>query len=225
MRKAGVLIFVGVALAACGSVSADILWHQPYDGTSPRITSQKYTDAIAQSTYLFDDFFVGSGGWTVNKITVYGFETGNSAANVGVFLKLSAIASINAPGQVFAGSQIGNNLVFNLPDVYLTPSYMWLTAYVERPMSGGSWQWNTTTPTTVNQFMVHNPGGGLGLGTSPVLGSKLPQLANKPKDLSFTIEGTQECCDDCVIPELPSMMLALTALPAVAFAARYRRAK
>lgn len=225
MRKAGFLISAAFVLAACASVSADILWHQPYDGASPQVTSQKYTDAIAQSVYLFDDFFVGSGGWTVNRVTVYGLETGSSAANAGVFLKLSAIAGINAPGQVFTGTQVGNNLVFNLPDVYLTPSYQWLTAFVERPMSGGSWRWNTTTPITVNQFVVHNPGGGLGLGTSPVLGSKLPQLAKKPKDLSFTIEGTQGCCDDCVIPELPSLMLALTALPAVAFAARYRRAK
>jgi hypothetical protein len=165
-----------------------VLINQPNNGNSNRI-SQDFPNNSSFSTYSFDDFTL-SQTTTLTALTFYGTELGDSSQNRGMLCAIttgpSASGGILA---VFNGSQIGDNLIFNLGGITLTSGTYWLTAFVVRDSGpAGQWLWNTTgEPVSGSEAFVHNPGGGFGFGTSPVAGSTV--FPDGAKDMAFALEG------------------------------------
>jgi len=189
-----------LAMLAWGALTlrADVLWDQPWDGVSRGSPAQEFTDRDNRifSVWLFDDFTVPESGWWIDRVTVYGSEQGDTGYNLGVFLSISAAARVDALNVVATGTEVvlepggpplrrRANLVFELNGVYLPPGSYYLSAWVRRPFEpGGQWFWLRTSPTQGAPFILHNPGGGWGLGGNPVGGGWLTE-----QDLAFTIEG------------------------------------
>jgi len=179
-------------------LSADVLWHQPWDGVSRGSPAQEFTDPDNRvySVWLFDDFTVPEPGWWIERVTVYGSEQGTSEYNLGVYLSLSPAPHVNQMDIIAQGMEVvlepGSaplrrraNLVFDLGGLYLPPGRYFLSAWVRRPFDpGGQWFWLRTSPTLGEPFYLHNPGGGWGFGGDLVGGGWLTE-----QDLSFTIEG------------------------------------
>jgi hypothetical protein len=205
-----------VAWAPIPQARADVLWDQPYDGSSGSIVSQVFPDLPAFSTKSFDDFVV-TGGWNINSVTIFGVEAGNPAANVAVALSITAVPDFNAPPIAFAlGTEVGANLAFTGLSIDLAPGTYWISAWVNRPFAGGGqWFWEETLPVQGSQFFVHNPGGGFGFGTTPVPGTVV--TGDGPHDLAFQIQGS-------VVPEPGTLtLLGLGTLGLLGLGRRYRK--
>jgi hypothetical protein len=183
-------VLVGYSLVP--SARADILYEQRTD-YSTRYPAQCYPDLPDFSIYEFDDFQVGDRGWTINRVTVHGYEQGTAAMNTGVYLAFVSGPDFNLVDEVFHGYEdTDGNLVFDDLDLYLQPgTYLWITAWVERVFldGGGQWFWWVMRRVTGSEEFFHNPGGGVGWGTEPQPGSN---HFIGPADLAFTIEGTED---------------------------------
>jgi hypothetical protein len=193
MKNRAVLLFT-LTLASGSAIAQQTGgYDQPYDGTSSGVTSQKFTGASSLSTYAYDDFTVPDGQyWNVDTIYIRGRETGNAAATTRWSIRISdapgttsqTLSQFNSgPNPPFIGEDI---VAVVAGDLVLLPGTYWLSAWVERPASGGQWLWKQTTPVRGSQGYIHNPGGGMGFGTTPIALGNLPD-ANGPRDLAFSI--------------------------------------
>jgi hypothetical protein len=197
-----------VAVTSCPTTAwgGDILYSQPYDGTSPGVPGQIFTDTSPNysswNTQAFDDFTVTGSGWLVTGTTFYGQEQGDPSQNVSVNM-----AFLTAPGFTTSGISGGTedssgNLSFTGLGIYLAPGTYWIDGWVDRPeLTGGQWFWSMTDYGNPigSEFYIQDPGGNLIPGaTSPVAGSSV--LGTLPADLAFTIYGQ-------VVPEPSSMVL------------------
>jgi hypothetical protein len=205
-------LIVFALLALVLPAQADTLWNQPWDGVSSSVTSTEYTYALyaSYSCRAFDDFTVGPGGWTVQKVTVYGYDSGETPK-----LAFTSSADCSAIGTTYSGTQVGagseTEFVFDLGSgVYVAPGDWWITSWA---VQENGWFWDTTTTVTGSEAYWHNPGDGLGYGTTP---TTLQSLVGAPRDLAFKIEGT-------AVPEAGSLVLAISGIPAMAFFIRRRK--
>jgi MYXO-CTERM domain-containing protein len=171
-----------------GSVRSAIVDQQP-GASGNGLISQSFPDFPNFSTLGFDDFTL-SNAYNLTSLTVYGVELGLPSANVNVVYAIVDIAS-SSPNTIYAigtGTQVGQNLEFDLTGVTLGAGTYWLTAWVERPFgTGGQWFWAQSDTTNGSEAFFHNPGGGFGLGTNPFPGSVL--TGGIPTDLAFTLSG------------------------------------
>jgi hypothetical protein len=163
---------------------------QEYDGSSSGVVSQKFTGNSSLSTFGYDDLVVPAGGWFISQILIRGQETGTGSATTHTSFRISAGPSGSSATFVQQtlgpGSLTGNDLNFIGLGVFLDAGTYWLSAWVDRPASGGQWLWRQTTPVTGSQGYLQNPGGGMGFGTNPVALGDLPG-ASGPRDLAFII--------------------------------------
>lgn len=204
MRYIAVL---GIVSAVTLSANAQ-LWDQSAN-LGGGVVAQDFTDFPNYTTYEFDDFVVGPAGWNVTRVTIYGVENGNSALTQSLHLRIldapNANAAVIASVSVSPAAGHGPNLVFGngVATLFtLTGGTYWISAWVERPFGGGGgqWFWARNGSSNGSEHYLHNPGGGFGYGTNPVLGSV---VFGSPSDLGFTIEGE-------LVPE-PASMVALGA--------------
>jgi hypothetical protein len=86
----------------------------------------------------------------------------------------------------------------------------WITAWVERPSSGGTWLWRATTPVDGPEAVVHNPGGGQGFGTNPLPGFL---VYGQSRDMAFRIQGDP----------LPEPATLFAAIAGILFLAKRRK--
>lgn len=179
-----------VAVIASSAANAKVLWDQSTGQDGGTIRSQEYPDFPSFSVYASDDFTPNWTTWSVQKVTVYGTETGLSSANISVNLHIGFSPDINQSRLIATGTQVGNNLVFGDGRSTLftvSGGKKWLFAYVKRSFgAGGSWNLNTRPLVRGLEAFVHNPGGGFGLGTDPF---PISTLTGAPADLAFKIEG------------------------------------
>jgi hypothetical protein len=221
-----------VALTSWPATSrAGTLYSQPYDGTSPGVPSQIFTDTnpnySSWNTQAFDDFTVTGSGWLVTGLTFYGQEQGDPSQNVSVNMQF-----LTAPGFTTSGISGGTedssgNLNFTGLSIFLAPGTYWITGWVDRPeLTGGQWFWSMTDYGNPigSQFYIQNPGGGLlydpttgnPLAASPTPGSDV--FGTLPADLAFTIYGQ-------AVPEPSSAaLMAIGSFAASIAAARGRLA-
>lgn len=185
-RTIAAMLLVFVACAANGT----ILWDQSTGQDGGNIRSQEYPDFPSFSVYASDDFTPNWTTWSVNKVTVYGTDVGDSRANISVNLHIGFSPDINQSRLIATGTQVGNNLVFGDGRRLLftvSGGRKWLFAYIKRSFgAGGSWNMNTRPLVNGLEAFVHNPGGGFGLGTDPF---PISTLTGVPADLAFKIEG------------------------------------
>lgn len=217
MKRVMVVLSVVSALMSAAQANS-LLWDQGSNLSTTGVVAQDFTDFPTFSSYEFDDFVVSAPGWFIKQIIVYGDEFGNPNLNVSVNLSIQQNASFTSPGTVYltaTGTQIGDDLVFNLPNVQLNPGTYWITAWVERPFGGGGGQWFWLRNNTLNgsEHYFHNPGGGFGYGTNPIPGQN---IFGSPSDLAFRIYGQ-------LVPE-PVSLIALGSGLASLLALRRRRA-
>ena len=201
-------VIVGIMTLAVPSARADILYTQPYDGTSPGAPSQMFPDYPAFSTLAFDDFTIAPGtSWLVTGATVYGQEQGTrprTSAFSFSFRRRRCRTSMTRPIRSIPGPRIRANLNFTGQNILLGPGTYWITAWVQRPLlpTGGQWFWSETDSGNPigSEFYIQNPGGGLlgGLAVNATPGSVV--FGQPQADLSFTIYGQ-------AIPEPSSIVL------------------
>jgi hypothetical protein len=220
-----ILALVGWTAAA----RADVLYTQPYDGSSPAVPAQIFTDTspnyTSWNTQGFDDFTVRGGGWTITGATFYGQDQGDPRRNVSV-----EMAFLNAPGFQTSGITGGTedssgNLQFRGLNIFLAPGTYWIDGWVVRPeLTGGQWFWDMTDRghPRGSEFEIQNPGGALlkdghgnPLAQSPTPGSQV--FGTPPSDLAFTLYGRP-------IPEPSSVVLVAIGVLSLA-GASVRRAK
>lgn len=204
MRYIAVL---GIVSAVTLSANAQ-LWDQSAN-LGGGVVAQDFTDFPNYTTYELDDFVVGPAGWNVKRVTIYGVENGNSALTASLELRIFTVP--NAGATPFRSTSVspaaghGPNLVFGdgVSILFSLPGgTYWISAWVVRPFGngGGQWYWARNGSSNGSEHYFHNPGGGFGLGTDPVLGSV---VFGSPSDLGFRIEGE-------LVPE-PASMVALGA--------------
>jgi hypothetical protein len=230
-RNPGKIPLLAVATAALLSWSAaaraGTLYSQPYNGFSPGVPSQVFTDTAppydAWSTKAFDDFTVTGTGWLVQGATIYGQDQGDATQNLAINLQFQSTSLPdynNTAGIMTGGTETGGNLNFTGLDVFLAPGTYWITSWVVRPElpTGGQWFWYMTDAGSPigSEFYIQNPGGGLIPGaSSAVPGSSV--LGTLPSDLAFTIYG------QTAVPEPSSVvLLAIGSLALAVFARRSR---
>jgi len=205
---------------------ADVLYSQPYDGTSPAAPAQIFTDTSPNysswNTQAFDDFTVTGSGWLVTGATFYGQEQGDPTQNVSVNMAFLTAPGFTNNGITGGTEDSSGNLNFTGLSVFLAPGTYWIDGWVDRPeLTGGQWFWDITDSGNPigSEFYIQNPGGGLlqdangnPLAASPTPGSQV--LGTPPSDLAFTIYGQ-------AVPEPSSVVLmALGALGLVGVARR-----
>jgi len=204
MKKA--LLFA-LAITAVGAQAAT--YTQANTGYS-NVVSQEFDDLPDFSTYSSNDVS-GLGNIVITKAIAWGTEIGLASQNVSVKIALGTSANV---GSIFAsasGTQVGQDLTFGGLNLAVNGNFH-IFFWVDRPFgTGGQWFWNQTQTITGDQTMLHNPGGGFGLGTSPF---GISDILGERTDGSFSF-------DYDIVPE-PATMIALGAGVA-AVAARRRR--
>lgn len=219
--KVWFFVLAALLLAAAPSAYSAVLWNQP--GTPLAVIDQDFPDFSDASSYEFDDIVVGAGGWNISRVTVYGDEDGNAAYNQSISLAFGSAPDVSARGTVYAGSQIGSDLVFTSP-ITLSPGTYWISAWPTRPISGGQWFWKTTPTITGSEAFYQNPGDLLGYGGTP-LPMSATDITGGRADMAFLIEGETGNPTDGDVPEASSILLAISSLPVMGAATRLRRRK
>jgi hypothetical protein len=195
-QRIPLVVIVPMLFAVCVGVSsarADILYQQMQSPESTTASSQTLTDFPTFSTYQFDDFVVGETAWTVTRVTIPGFEQGDSTANTAVKLAFVPDHDFSLVGTTYNGTEDDHgNLVFDNLNINLSAATTyWITAWVERSYAdGGQWFWyraNEGGEIVGSEEYFHNPGGDYGYGMDPIPGS---MVYGFPGDMAFTIEGT-----------------------------------
>ena len=215
-------ILAGLGLAAAHPANAQVLYAQPYDGTSYSIVSQVFPDLPNFTSYCFDDFNVTGPGWDISQVTAYGTEKGVAGMNTAVSLAFTTVADASAIATTYNGVEdASGNLVFTQP-IHLDPGNYFITAFVTREVKdgGGEWYFKETTPTHGQDSYFSNPGGGFGLGTTPF-------HVNPGYDLAFEIDGTQGGGVPSAVPEPSSVLtfaLAALGIGGLMIAAKHKKA-
>jgi PEP-CTERM motif len=226
IAKAIVALLISSATARAGSV----LYSQPYDGVSPAVPSQNFTDTspnyTSWNTRAFDDFTVTGSGWLVNGATFYGQEQGDPTQNVSVNMQFLTAPGFTTGGISGGTEDASGNLNFTGLSTYLAPGTYWITGWVNRPeLTGGQWFWDMTNAFNPigSEFYIQNPGGALlqdgngnPLAANPTPGSQV--FGTPPSDLAFTIFGE-------AVPEPSSIVLLAiggVALMSLAWRSRVR---
>lgn len=246
MRKLFVLAFAVVA----GSASAQVIFNnadgrgsfepiglgtdtRPAGGTWSRLQTGQGTFGFTASPAfrLADDFTVGAGGWLVDSIRVYAYQTGSLVPNITAG-NLEIRAGGATPGAVLftgtynvasntfttvyretATSTLSNRQVqqgdFSFASVSLAPGSYWL-AYDFTTAAGTPFVPNLTNPGVV-QPPGSNNAMQLNVSTSTWAGIT---NGGAPQDLAFSISGT-------VVPEPATM--AVLGIGALALLRRRRK--
>ena len=196
-------IAAGALLVLASSVPADILWSQTYNTSSSGgyITAQDSPDAPELDCLEFDDFTVPSPGWLITRVTLYGEDWGSSALNQAVQLAFPSDHDQGAITTTYSGTEVGSDLVFDLPYVGLLPGSHWVTGWVQRDWGSGlsCWYWGCHDPVEGDsEAWFQNPGGGFMLGTSPLKLSD-EHLFGTPLDMGFTLEGEVGVPEPCTL--------------------------
>ncbi|MBV6459119.1 MAG: hypothetical protein HONBIEJF_02260 [Fimbriimonadaceae bacterium] len=203
--KKGLLFALAITAA-----SANALVYEQANTAYSNIVSQQFSDFPEFTTYCSDDI-ADLGLIRITSAIAWGTEAGLASQNVSVHVGLGSSADVGSIFATATGTQVGQDLVFGSLNLVASGPFHFF-AWVNRPFgTGGQWFWNLTQTVTGDEAMLHNPGGGFGLGTSPfgvsaILGERL--------DASFRFEYD-------IVPE-PATMIALGAGVA-AIAARRRR--
>jgi hypothetical protein len=210
-----------VLLGCWSGARAGTLYSQPYNGFSPGVPSQVFTDASPPysnwSTKAFDDFVVTGDGWLVQGAKIYGQEQGDPSQNVSINLQFqsTALPSFgNNNGIILGGTEdASGNLNFSDLSVFLAPGTYWISSWVVRPELpiGGQWFWYTTDPGNPigSESSIQNPGGALILGATDAVPASTV-LGTLPSDLAFTLYGV-------AVPEPSSLVLLAMGIGTVMF--------
>jgi len=229
----GCLIVVAIValMSRPARAQGGILWNQPYDGSSPGVPSQVFTDTdpldyTNYNTQAFDDFKVTGNGWIVTGATFYGYEPFSANPAESVNMQFMAAPGPATSDAISGTEDDSGNLNFNGLNVYLAPGTYWIAAWVTRPeLSDGQWFWNMTNygSPVGSEFYIQNEDGGLlqdgsgnPLALTPTPGSLV--FGTQPSDLAFTIYGQQ-----AAVPEPSSLVLLVTSLVGLLGYARTRR--
>ena len=194
-------ILAGLGLAAAHPANAQVLYSQPYDGTGRSTPSQVYPNVTEYNSYCFDDFTVLGTGWDISQVTAFGRQPRDpNLLSSLVSLAFTTTPDASAITTTYTGVEDANhNLVFTQP-IHLDAGNYFITAFVTRSTTVGSWGFNETTPVHGQSFYFSNPGGRFGGGT-------IPHQPNPGNDLAFEIDGTQS---DGVPPAVPEPSSVLT---------------
>jgi hypothetical protein len=202
---------IASATARAGNVSG-VLYSQPYDGVSPGVPSQIFTDMSPDysrwNTEAFDDFTVTGNGWLLTGATFYGQEQGDPTQNVSVNMQFLTAPGFTTGGKSGGTEDSNGNLNFSGLNTFLAPGTYWITAWLNRPeLTGGQWFWDMTNVGNPmgSEFYIQNPGGGLlqdslgnPLAANATAGSQV--YGTPPADLAFTLFGQ-------AVPEPSSIVL------------------
>ena len=184
------------------NANAAVIVDQSSGQTGTFVTSQEFTDLTANSASAFDDFTIAT-PFDLTWLTVFGREGGNPSGDVRVKAGIYATPDWTTnPILSVSGVQVGADLTFDFGGATLAAGTYWVGAYVVRSVDAGVWSWRLRLPISGSEAMWHNPGGGSGLGTSPVPLGTVQEHA----DMMFILNGE---------PALPPKISVMTSASAV----------
>ena len=180
-RRVRAVVVMALPAVAWG----EVIVNQSAGRTGPFIGSQQAADVPTFTQAAFDDFTIAR-AYELGALVVYGRGTGSGADNTAVVAAVHASPDLNTAAVVTVGGfQIGTDLFFDFGGATLPAGRYWITAYVVRLNSRGTWQWALRRPVEGAQAMWHNPGAGFGRGATPIrLGDLLEE-----GDLAFILTG------------------------------------
>lgn len=179
---------IGLALAlACAptAISAIVVDQPPAAGS---LVSQDFPDMPADSTSCLDDFTITS-ALDLVSLVVFGQDSlAQPGPDVAVLARIFLAPDLTStPLFTVSGVRTGDDLSFDMTGISLGPGTYWLSAQVSRPLaSGDRWGWIVSSTANGQQAMLHNPGGGLGLGTEPI---SIGDLGSPAWDMAFRLEA------------------------------------
>jgi len=191
MRRFLVPIVI-VPLASVASLSASggdpfMVYQPPIAGAA--LASQDFTNLPAYSCSCLDDFTITE-PLAFATLRIFGLEESADGAslNLDVRARILLGPDLEAPTvAVLHGSQVGEDLVFDLEGLVLGAGTYWLSAQVIRPfIPSQQWLWSVSATVNGAEAVFHNPGGGFDLGTAPF---PISVLEDGMHDMAFRLEA------------------------------------
>ena len=134
------------------------------------IASQEFPNLTEYSCSCLDDFTI-TAPVTLATLRIFGLEEAQDGAglNLDVRAAIRLAPDLGAtPVASLHGTQVGEDLVFNLEGLVLDAGTYWLSAQVVRPfVPSQQWLWRLSDTQNGAEAVFHNPGGGFGFGTAP----------------------------------------------------------
>lgn len=202
-------VFAGVSWS-----NADVVVNQPSPNLAGSASQHFEAANVAFNIQALDDITLTQ-AYNLTTLTAFGSNSiaGGEAFNLNVVGQIWSAGDLGSTLVMssVSGSQTGDDLTIDFGGQLLNPGTYWISAFVERPFTGGGqWFWDNASGGPYGApARHHNPGGGFGFGSAPI------DIAG-PVDMAFTLNG-----DLAAIPE-PSAISALV-LGAALLAGRRRR--
>lgn len=179
---------VTVPLASVAPASAGFLLDQPPIPSSG-IASQDFPNQSSYSCACIDDFTI-TGPVTFGWLRIFGLDSAVDGAALNLDVRAWILAGPDLGAPVVAalhGSQVGEDLVFDLEGLVVDAGTYWIAAQVVRPFAPGQqWYWLRSGTENGGEAVFHNPGGGFGFGTGPI---PLSAVGDGGHDMSFRLEA------------------------------------
>lgn len=180
------IVTVPLASAAFGGASFEI-FQPPVPGAA--LASQDFTNLPSYSCACLDDFTITE-PVTLASLRIFGLDESADGASLNLDVRAWILSGPDFGATSVAdlhGTQVGEDLLFNLEDLVLDAGTYWIAAQVVRPfVSGQQWLWLMSNTTNGAEAMFHNPGGGFGYGTAPI---PVSFFEDGMHDMAFFLEG------------------------------------
>lgn len=182
------IVIVPLAGAASGVASGGVPFVVDQPPTETVLPSQVFTDWPAYTCSCLDDFTITE-PLAFATLRIFGLEQSADGASLNLDVRARILLGPDLEATTvaaFYGSQVGEDLVFNLEGLVLEAGTYWIAADVVRPfIPNQQWAWRTSGTMNGAEAVFHNPGGGLGGGTSPIPISGISGM----HDMAFRLEA------------------------------------
>ena len=184
------IVIVPLAAAASGVASGGapfVVEQPPIEGAA--LASQDFTNLPAFSCWCLDDLTITE-PMAFATLRIFGLEESADGASLNLDVRARILLGPDLGSTTVAalyGTQVGEDLVFDLEGLFLGAGTYWIAAQVVRPyVPSQQWLWRVSGTVNGAEAVFHNPGGGFGYGTAPF---PISFLEDGMHDMAFRLEA------------------------------------